>query len=368
MGWMTSTYYPGGGAIFQRLSDFAGIIVVAATVLPFIRWNEWWIRWFDFPRLQLLVLGVLLIGLRLLWGLQMSWPRAVLLAALLLSVGYQTYRILPYTQLSRVQAKTTTESSNGVTVRLVTANVLMHNREAEKYLQVLAETDPDIILTTEADQWWADQLKPLDRTYPYQVKHPLGNTYGMLLHSRIPLIESSVQFLVEPLVPSIHSGVRLPGGHVFRFIGLHPRPPGPTENEESTERDAELIITAKSVKRSNLPVVVLGDLNDVAWSHTTTLFQKISGLLDPRIGRGMYNTYHADYFFIRFPLDHVFHSAHFKLIDMRRLAHIGSDHFPIYVALSFTPTEDAAERPAAAKREEEEEARETVKEAFEKKP
>jgi endonuclease/exonuclease/phosphatase (EEP) superfamily protein YafD len=346
----------------------AAIAVVVATVLPLVRSDEWWIRWFDFPRFQLFVLGIVLLTLQLLLaGVRTSRLRAVLLSILVLSVGYQAYRIFPYTKLSGEQVESATGDGN-VAVRFVTANVLMDNRHAEKYLQALAEANPDIILTTEADQWWTDRLKALDPSYPYQVKYPLGNTYGMVLHSRFPLIEPSVRFLIEPMIPSIHSDIRLPGGHVFHLVGLHPRPPGPTESEDTTERDAELIITAKSAKRSNLPFMVLGDLNDVAWSHTTNLFQKISGLLDPRIGRGMFNTYHADYFFIRFPLDHIFHSSHFKLLEMRRLPHIGSDHFPFYAALSFKPQEDPSQKPPAPEPGEKEEAEETLQEGFQEKP
>jgi hypothetical protein len=33
----------------------------------------------------------------------------------------------------------------------------------------------------------------------------------------------------------------------------------------------------------------------------------------------------------------VFHSEHFRLVELRRLPHIGSDHFPIYARLSYEP-------------------------------
>jgi CDP-diacylglycerol--serine O-phosphatidyltransferase len=350
-----------------KVKYFEGMPIPGNIMIVMILGN-WWIRWFDFPRLQILVIGLMLIGLQLLWGVQMSRPRVLLFSALLLSVGYQAYRIFPYTPLSGVQVKSKPGATNGLVVRLITANVLMHNREAQPYLQVLADADPDIILTTEADQWWTNQLEALDHSHPYHVKYPLENTYGMILHSRFPLIEPSVQFLVEPRVPSIHTRIRMPDGQMVHFIGLHPRPPGPSENKETTERDAELIIAGNAAERSNLPVLILGDLNDVAWSHTTTLFQKISGLLDPRIGRGMFNTYHADYFFLRFPLDHIFHSAHFKLIDLRRLPDIGSDHFPMYAALSFTPRKDAAQQPELLEPEERKEVEEMLGKAVEKKP
>lgn len=342
----------------------AALFIVVSTLLPIIRSDEWWIRWFDFPRLQLLVLGIILVGLQLLWRPGISRLHAVIIAALIAAIGYQGYRIFPYTQLSAKQVKHAVKEGNGVVIRIVTANVLMDNRMAQKYLTILNEINPDIILTTEADQWWSEQLQALDIAYPYHLKHPQDNTYGMILHSKFPLLNPSVEFLVEPRVPSIHSDIRLPDGQVFRLIGLHPRPPRP--GKDSTARDAELIIIAERSKKLNQPVMVLGDLNDVAWSHTTALFQKISSMLDPRIGRGMYNTYNANYFFIRFSLDHIFHSSHFKYIDMRRLPSIGSDHFPFYVALSLeAEKESSPEEPDAPSPKEKEEADDIRKKPFE---
>ena len=118
---------------------------------------------------------------------------------------------------------------------------------------------------------------------------------------------------------------------------MHPTPPVPGENPKSTERDKEILKVAKSAKNSKLPVIVAGDLNDVAWSYTTLLFSKISGLLDPRRGRGFFNTFNAKHKLMRFPLDHIFCSNDFTLLDIKRLSNCGSDHFPMYIKLQYEP-------------------------------
>jgi CheY-like chemotaxis protein len=114
----------------------------------------------------------------------------------------------------------------------------------------------------------------------FRIAHPLPNTYGMLLLSRLELVDPEVRFLLKPDIPSIRTGVRLRSDEVIMLYGVHPEPPSPTEADTSLPRDAELVLAGREITQSHRPTIVAGDLNDVAWSHTSRLFRRISRLLD----------------------------------------------------------------------------------------
>lgn len=116
------------------------------------------------------------------------------------------------------------------------------------------------------------------------------------------LDDSQIEFLVEAQIPSINARVELEGGSLLRFHLIHPTPPVPGENPSSTERDVVLLVLAKTLQDSAKRIIVTGDLNDVAWSATTRLFRRVSGLLDPRTKTGMVLTLHADWWFALWPL------------------------------------------------------------------
>lgn len=330
--------------IFRWLVMSLSLVLVVMTGLPFIRADAWWIRVFDFPRMQL---AAMLLGTLVAFAIQLVWRRHrldfVVAALVVVSLGWQIYCILPYTPLVQPAVQDTTrEPSRDVDLQLLIVNVQFNNRHHEAMLKAVRQCDPDLVLAIEPTAWWAQQLEPLKQRYPYVVEQPQENHYGMILYSRLELIDPQVRFLVSDDIPSIRTQVKLPRGELIWFYGLHPPPPGlrlPTRDErfDSTSRDTELVLVGREVAKHDHPVIVAGDFNDVAWSHTTALFQRLGGLLDPRIGRGLFNTFHAEQPLLRYPLDHVFVSNDFRLAELRRLPYVGSDHFPIYVALNHEP-------------------------------
>lgn len=314
-------------------------ILVTATLLPLWRHPHWMVRGWDFPRLQLAALAAILLTSQVLFleiQTVQDWALFIVTAACLL---WQLWWIMPYTILWRKEVKTTQVPSVDRKLSILTANVLMPNRQADALLNLVSQHAPDVLVTLESDQWWQQHLDTLQADMPYTMKCPLDNLYGMHVYSRLPLEDTEIAYLVEADIPSMHAHVKLRTGDRVRMHFLHPAPPSPTENPESAERDAELVMVARSVAARDEPTVVTGDLNDVAWSATTRLFRKISVLLDPRVGRGMFNTFHAKHHFLRWPLDHLFHSHHFTVTSIQRLPYFGSDHFPLLTELSFNPVQ-----------------------------
>jgi len=224
---------------------------------------------------------------------------------------------------------------------VLVSNVLTPNKNYQALIDHVQKYQPDLLVTLETDWIWERALSVIEADYPYVVRVPLDNMYGMHLYSRLPLVNPEVKFLLSPEIPSIHTQVRLRSGQLMRLYCLHPKPPTPNEALDSTLRDAELLMVGDHVASHRESCIVVGDLNDVAWSRTTRLFQRISGLLDPRIGRKFMNTFHVNYMLLRWSLDHVFHSHDFTLVEMSLLESIDSDHFPVYTVLHFDPAMQA---------------------------
>jgi endonuclease/exonuclease/phosphatase (EEP) superfamily protein YafD len=313
-----------------------GYTLIIISLLPLVRNDNWVFRVFEYPRSQKLFINlVLLFGFLGLGDLGSRYDQ-IFLGLLSVNACYLFYQVWPYTSISRKQMKRSRSEDEARQFRLLIANIYQDNRDVSACLRCIEINKPDLVLLVETDSFWKRELDVvLKNKLKYVVAEPLDNTYGIVLYSNLKLMDPKIKYLVENDVPSIHTLVQLRSGETFRLFGLHPKPPVPHETARSTERDAEILLVARESELLKEPVVVAGDLNDVAWSYTTELFLKISKLLDPRRGRGFFNTFNAHYWFLRWPLDHVFCSTHFELIRLKRLPTIGSDHFPIMIDLKL---------------------------------
>ena len=348
-----------------------------ATIAAETRLPQWPVRMCDFPRAQIVVLaaltGVLYTVFAALGG--WTWWHLLLPVIMLLCMLRQAMWIWPYVGPSEDDLHDATVAlEDDSAIRLVISNVLQQNDKFDLWRRVIEDAQPDILACAETDEQWIGEIaRSFDQSHPHQVKVPQDNMYGMSLWSKLPLERVEVERVVQDDIPSIHCNLKLADGQTVRLRVLHPRPPAPQEGDSSAPRDAELIIIARRIKdqrdaggEDDLPNIVCGDLNDVAWSRTTRLFLKISGMLDPRRGRGLISSFDANKWWFRVPLDHVFVSREFRLIQFKRLDYTGSDHYPVLIDLSLEPDKEADQPPHEADADEEKDAAQLVEQQIDR--
>ena len=352
----------------KRFLQSFGYFAILLTILPFVALDYWWIRIFDYPHAQLTVLTLVAFLIYFFRFDLRSWRDYIFALILAGCFIFQMIKIYPFTPFADFEVLKNEKTIPENTIGILAANVLQKNKKTEELLDVILTFDPDLIVLTETNERWRNEVSPrLKARYPYSVEVPLENTYGMLLYSKYELLDPEVKFLVDDSIPSIHGKLRLPSGELVEIHSIHPTPPMPQHNPSSTDRDAEMMMVATMARESELPVIVTGDFNDVAWSRTTTLFKSVGELLDPRVGRGFYNTFSADSWIMRWPLDHLFISEEFRSMELERGRDLGSDHFPLYSKLSLEVENAAEQKPEPASPEEIERAREQIRKAAEKK-
>jgi endonuclease/exonuclease/phosphatase (EEP) superfamily protein YafD len=325
--------------LFEIVLYSLASLLLLTVLLPLIKKDLWIFRIFDYPRFQkFIIIGVLAVAWIVNFYNSNKWPDHIYTFLLSFSFLHLGYLIVPFTFFGKKMIEKVKQDHNPC-LNLLVANIYQYNKNYHKLLELVRQKNPDIIFLVETNHQWLEAVKILRNEYPYYIEIPKENTYGLLFYSKLPLIHYEINYLIDKEVPSIIADVKFNNQSV-RIYGLHPTPPVPQENMHSTDRDAEILLVARRAKEHKGPCIVLGDLNDVAWSYTTKLFLKTSGLLDPRRGRGFFSTFHAKYFLLRWPLDHYFVSSHFRLIGMKVEKHINSDHFPISICLVIHSEDD----------------------------
>ena len=351
--------------IVQILWLLGAVLVITATLFSWLPFKKWWLRIWDFPRLQVLVCGVVLLLFSVLFGFNGAQDRTLWLiiwVLLIISLVRQSMWIIRMTPLFKSEVPSEyipTQRS----IKLIASNVDYTNEFRSQAIESLVKNDPDILALIEVDHQWKDLIQSYIDRYPHQVLELKNNGKGMALLSKIPIVESEIRYLVSEDRPSIWIQVRFPNhqhdqsdqGNDSDLVGicvLHPPPPGlmkqnKNERVSSKPRDIELVIASEFVADSEIKHwVMFGDFNDVGWSRTTEQAKSIGNLFDPRIGKGFYSTYHARRPLLRYPIDHVFVSGSFRVPMLACLDDIGSDHLPLLAELQLDQT---IENPAISR-------------------
>ena len=313
-------------------------VVATASLLPLIETNIWWVRFLDFPRLQFTVLTLVLLTLYLWFRVRPCRVEWIAVLCALAALGYHAYKLHPYSELVAPAAVAEASCTEGQALRVMIANVKRRNESAEAFLNQVAATGPDLLLVLETDAWWDERLSALRDQFRHQVQSiPDDHAfYGMHLFSKLELISPEFRFFFGADTPTAVTEVRLPDGEIIGFIGLHPRPPL-AWSQPTTMRDAHILQAALRAREFDSPTILGGDFNAVPWERVTRRAMRIGGLLDPRVGRGLFPTYDTESLLISWPLDQILFQPQFTVQGYETLSDFGSDHRAVVASLCHQP-------------------------------
>jgi endonuclease/exonuclease/phosphatase (EEP) superfamily protein YafD len=215
-------------------------------------------------------------------------------------------------------------------LKFIAWNLLWENPRKEEALPWLLEQDADVLVLTECTDDWRARLVELSAEYPHRITSGRDGAEGMWVLSRHPLDAPDPAGLAAKK-PWISTVMHAPQGPV-RILGMHPRTP--RSGHRFGERNEQYGKAAAMAAASDIPVILLGDLNCTPFSPWFRRLLREGGLKDSGKGFGLPSTWRSNG--IGLPIDHILVSSSCQVLG--RKVHpdrMGSDHHPVIAELAI---------------------------------
>ena len=301
------------------LLQAAAVITVAFSVGTLLPIDHFAIQLFTHFRLQYLVVS---LGLLLLFKyLRSPWLTGAIAAGVVLNAVL----VLPWYVGED-------ETSGGVELKLLHANVLSSNTEYDRLIRLLDTEAPDLVMLQEVSPDWLVALDELRANYPYSYAEAREGNFGIALFSRVPL-RSVSHFDSPPFgYPTIVASLDI-DGQVLHFIGTHPMIP--VSGTFYDARNEQLAGVARLLGKQAEPKILVGDLNLSQWDINYKRLEQQGGVRNARKGFGILPTWPVFMPFAMIPIDHVLVSETISVTGFYSGPRIGSDHLPLVVTFTL---------------------------------
>ena len=138
--------------VLNVLKIILSIISILAVIASKLKVSNWWVRIFDFPRIQLLLMASMAIVLFLMPFSEFTNFNLGFLALVIFSWFYQARKIFPYTVVAGKEVSHDKASNPDNEIGILVSNVLTPNRHVEKLINLVNKHQPNLVLTLESDK------------------------------------------------------------------------------------------------------------------------------------------------------------------------------------------------------------------------
>lgn len=306
-----------GRQVVRAVAGAAVVAAGAATVLGYGERAYWRLGWLaGFPVQRAVALGT---GSAVLAATGGGWPAVAGAAGLAVNLGL----VAPF-WTDRPQPPAGPER-----LRVASWNLQVGNQRTGEVLAALRVLDADVAFLLEAYGPWEEHLR--DAGLPFTVRRPEGVPTGFLVLTRDPSAPLTVP-LPEPR-PIVEVALPL-GGRRVRVLGVHTS--APVNAARARRRGDQLAFLADTVRASEDPVLVVGDLNVPPWAPEFRRLLADAELVDSMRGAGVQASWPAWPWarLARIPIDHALHTRELTTTARGLGPAAGSDHRLLTVTLA----------------------------------
>lgn len=243
------------------------------------------------------------------WPHLLRWPLAGLAMASLGWLGWQPRA----------------EPSGPAQLVLYQQNLLWNRDEEAAWLAAVAKVSPDVVTLQEVSERNMALLDALAEEYPAQLHCPSG-IMGEAVLSRLPFVPGSMHCSERGGVAAMQ--VQAAFGPVW-IVSIHVSWPWPYR------QSVEVTEVLPMLRALEGPVILAGDFNAVAWSHTLARLAKATGTR--RVGP-LTHSYALPGIGLPVGIDHVLASPDLAG-GLRATPRFGSDHRGLVARLGATASE-----------------------------
>ncbi len=303
---------------WSTLIHFLGLLVILCSGLPFLGKQFWLFNELGNFRLQYVATSAVLLTMCIFNTIKFS-TMIVYISCLLVN----GYFIFPY-----FDSKNNAIEEN-VNLHVMSLNVGNKNNHCENIYNLITNHEPDLVLLQEVDKITLANFSALKNRYPYQIKAPRADKYGLALFSRIPFKNKGVIHYGEQKLPLLKCVVTIAKKRVT-IIGTQLT--APVDKTSAEHRNQQLKRIASYARKTKEALIVMGNLNITPW-HGTFKKQLAAGhLSDSMKPYGFHGTWPAWLpEVLALPIDHLLHNNKVIIADRTTFPVKGSYHRGIEV-------------------------------------
>lgn len=206
----------------------------------------------------------------------------------------------------------------------------------------------DVMILQEANAMMVRAGKDMIDLYPHQIHEARNHSFGMVVLSKHPFIESEIVKIESPteiaLMKNFYIRLKIqPAGspEPISIYTVHPVPPGGSELTE--QRDYELATVRDAIKTEEAKnVILIGDFNLTPYSPVFADLIDATSLKYALSNPYPIATWPKEFGFdiYRIPIDHILHKGDLRLVKKHRGPHMGSDHYPVVATYNLPAHND----------------------------